>query len=214
MSVLREEMSVPGFVSNEGSADDLGQGFASDPGDAQAPVPEVVVHGHGVLGSHALDRGHLQTVAAAYALPQPESCRCHTPSVPCCLGSAYALCLSQEGVVVPDLSPAAAATVNKLVAINAQIKDLTEEAEALKAQLRKALDVGEYTVNGKPALSVSETRKFDVTVAALVIPPGMLPGVQINTISRTMAQEMLPPELYAKCQSVSPKHTIRILGDA
>lgn len=112
-----------------------------------------------------------------------------------------------------DLSPAEEATVNKLIAINTAIKDLTEEAESLKAQLRKALDVGEYTVAGRPALSVSETRKFDAATAARVIPPDMLPGVQISTISRTMALELLPAELYAQCQSVSPKRAIRILGD-
>jgi hypothetical protein len=122
--------------------------------------------------------------------------------------------MHRGGITMSDLSPAEAATVNKLIAINAAIKDLTEEAESLKAQLRKALDVGEYTVDGKPALSVSETRKFDAALAARVIPPDLLPGVQISTISRAQALEMLPAELYAQCQSVSPKRTIRMLAES
>ncbi|MGH3800868.1 MAG: hypothetical protein ACRDTD_12155 [Pseudonocardiaceae bacterium] len=110
---------------------------------------------------------------------------------------------------MPDLDPSLAATVRKLTDINTQIRDLGSEADALKAQLRQALALGEHTVNGRPVVTISLTRKFDTSLAAQVLPPELLALVTVPTVDRALAEKLLPPALYERCQRVGANNTVR-----
>jgi hypothetical protein len=55
--------------------------------------------------------------------------------------------------------------VSALAEINARIADLNEQAEGLKAELR-GLGQGEYDIDGRVALRIIPSRRFDATAGA------------------------------------------------
>jgi hypothetical protein len=69
-SLIVEQVPVSGLVSDEVLPDDVGHRLVAELGDAQAPLPQDVLHGERVLRDFAFNRGHARTVVAAYALPQ------------------------------------------------------------------------------------------------------------------------------------------------
>ena len=60
--------------------------------------------------------------------------------------------------------------VSRLVDLQVQIADLTAEAEGLKAELR-VLPAGDHDIDGKPALRIIPTRRFDAAGAASLLDP-------------------------------------------
>lgn len=68
-----------------------------------------------------------------------------------------------------DLSPDYAQTLSRLVDLQAKIADYSSEAESLKAELRN-LEPGDYTLDGREALRIIPTRRFDAASAALRLP--------------------------------------------
>lgn len=60
--------------------------------------------------------------------------------------------------------------VSRLVDLQAQIAELTTEAEGLKSELR-ALPAGDHDIDGRPALRIIPTRRFDVAGAASMLDP-------------------------------------------
>lgn len=101
--VIAEQVLVPGPVAHEGLLEHGRQGFVAQPGDLEAVLPQTVVHGDRVLGSHSLGR-HTGTVSAAYAMPQRIGVRvahfggcCHgsilTAEQGDCLGGLPTQCL-------------------------------------------------------------------------------------------------------------------------
>lgn len=59
--------------------------------------------------------------------------------------------------------------LSRLVDLNVRIAELNGEAESLKAELR-ALPAGDYLYNGRPALRIVPTRRFDATAAINLVP--------------------------------------------
>jgi hypothetical protein len=108
-----------------------------------------------------------------------------------------------------DLDPDAAATLRKLRDVLDQIKHLEEEANAYKTLLRGKLGVGQYTVNGQPAVTISPTKRFDPDKAAEILPPAAIEGISKTVIDAALAKKTLPPALYALCQSETGKPTVR-----
>lgn len=116
----------------------------------------------------------------------------------------------QSAVVRPELNPDAAATVAKLRAVLEQIRQLEADADIYKAQLRDALGAGAYTVGGKPALSITPTRRFDAAHAEQILPPQWLDAVRRPVVDAKLAKELLPPALFAACQVESAKPTVKL----
>lgn len=108
-----------------------------------------------------------------------------------------------------ELDPATAATLAKLTATLEQIAQLTVDAETYKAQLRTKLAPGAYTIGGRPALSITQTRKFNADRAAEMLPPDMLAAVSRPMVDTKLAKEMLPPALYQLCSVESGKPTVK-----
>lgn len=71
---------------------------------------------------------------------------------------------------MPNLDTDTARIVAHLADIQAKIADLTSEAEGLKAELRQ-LPPADYEIDGKPALRLIPTRRFDVNGAASLLDP-------------------------------------------
>lgn len=109
-----------------------------------------------------------------------------------------------------ELTRQYAETVAQLAAITEQIKELTEEADKLKGFLRGDLEPGAYTVDGRPALSITPTRRFDPTLAVTVVPNELLRLITVETIDGKRAKQILPPALYERCQKESPTATVKL----
>lgn len=62
--------------------------------------------------------------------------------------------------------------VARLVDVQAQIAELSGEAEEIKAELR-TLPPGDHEINGKAALRIVPTRRFDVAGAASLLEPDL-----------------------------------------
>lgn len=56
--------------------------------------------------------------------------------------------------------------VQRLADIQANIADLNSDAEAIKAELRNLLPLGDHNINGRPALRLIPNRRFNVTAGA------------------------------------------------
>lgn len=100
--------------------------------------------------------------------------------------------------------------ITRLVHINARITELHEEQDSIKHQLANNLKHGDYTINGKPAFTLSVGKRFDPNLAAQIIPPQLLPLCQALVIDSTRAKAVLPPTLYEQCQKPNSKPTVRL----
>jgi hypothetical protein len=109
-----------------------------------------------------------------------------------------------------ELDPTHTQLVTQLVELNAQISDLTEQAETIKAKLRANLDTGTHTINGRPAVTITPTRRFSTTRAQTVLPTELLTLCQIHVIDAKRAREVLPPALYESCQEITGKPQVRL----
>lgn len=64
-----------------------------------------------------------------------------------------------------DLDADTAVMLRKLVDLQARAADLDSQIESIKAELR-ALPPGDFALDGRPALRIIPTRRFDVDKAA------------------------------------------------
>lgn len=103
-----------------------------------------------------------------------------------------------------------AATAAKLAATVAQIRQLEQDAELFKSQLRAVLTPGAYTVGGRPALTITATRRFNPDQAVKTLPPELLAAVSRMTVDAKLAREILPPGLYQACSVEAGKPTVRL----
>ncbi len=108
-----------------------------------------------------------------------------------------------------ELDPQTAATLAKLNDTLAQIKQLTEDAENYKGQLRGKLTPGAYTVGGRPALSITPTRRFDPARAAEILPADQIAAVSRMQIDPKLAKSHLAPALYELCQVDAGKCAVK-----
>lgn len=99
-----------------------------------------------------------------------------------------------------ELDPDTAATLAKLVATLEQIRQLTADAEHFKTQLRDRLGPGAYTIDTRPALTITPTRRFDPDRAATMLPPTQLAAITRPVVDPTLAKQILAPALYDLCR--------------
>lgn len=97
-----------------------------------------------------------------------------------------------------------------LADLQARIAELQEQADEIKAKLRANLTPDTYTVNGKRAVSIAETRRFSAAKASEVLPPQLLALCQVMEIDAARAKTVLPPHLYEQCQVVTGKPQVRL----
>lgn len=71
---------------------------------------------------------------------------------------------------MPDLDTDTARLIAALAETNAQIAELNTRAEAIKAELRAALPPGDHNLDGRPALRIIPTRRFDAGAGLQLIP--------------------------------------------
>lgn len=101
--------------------------------------------------------------------------------------------------------------VSRLAQI-AEIKaDLDSEEKALKAELRQRLDLGQWTWNGRPAVSLSPNRRFSPDRAVEVLPPELLALCTATKVDGATAKKVLPPAMYAACQADAGEPVLRLL---
>lgn len=101
----------------------------------------------------------------------------------------------------------------KIKAIDAQIKQLTEQkAEIMRNAEVDLLPIGTH-VDGRVAVVVSPNRRFDSELAMKAYPLGEN-GENLElydaTISSTKAKALLAPAEYEKLQKVFPKNKVEV----
>lgn len=100
--------------------------------------------------------------------------------------------------------------VARLAYLQAHRGSLEAEEAQIKAKLAENHKDGTYTINGKPALSITTGHRFDPTLAVQVLPPELVALCQATGIDSKRAKEVLPPALYAQCQKPSNKPTVQV----
>ena len=110
-----------------------------------------------------------------------------------------------------ELTEGTRGLVSRLAAINEQKAALEAEERLIKAELRANLDVGQWTWNGTPVLSLAPNRRFSAEKAAQVLPPELLALCRSDKVDSTQAKKVLPPALYAQCQDVAGEPVVRVL---
>ncbi|MCA1696408.1 MAG: hypothetical protein LC749_17755 [Actinobacteria bacterium] len=100
--------------------------------------------------------------------------------------------------------------VTRLAYIQARKAELTDEETQLKAKIAENITHGTYTINGKPALTVSTGHRFNPTLAAQILPPALATLCQVTTIDSKRAKAVLPPDLYAQCQKPNDNTTVTV----
>lgn len=100
--------------------------------------------------------------------------------------------------------------VKMLADLDIRERQIKNEKDAIKAQLRAELKRGHYTINGVPALSLTPTRRFDPEKAAEILPPAVFEAVARKVVDPTLAKQKLPPELYELCQKETPNDTVKL----
>lgn len=100
--------------------------------------------------------------------------------------------------------------VERLADLQQRIKELEEQADEIKDKLRANLTVGSYTVNGKPVISLSPTRRFSPKAAIRILTPELLALCQITVVDAKLARAVLPPAIYEFCQENAGKNQVRL----
>lgn len=101
--------------------------------------------------------------------------------------------------------------VQRLAKLQAQSDEIAGEIESLKTELRDRLDIGDYTLDGRPAVRITQTRRLDVDKAA-----GMLP-VELRELARSTSydvrklREYLAPAFIAECMVETGNPSVRVL---
>lgn len=106
-----------------------------------------------------------------------------------------------------NLDPKAAKAFTRLIELNAQITELSREADDLKAQLRTALAAGDYTIKGQPALRIQPQRRFDPESGYALIPEELKRECLSVSIDASKVKQHLTPAQLDTCmvESGQPK---------
>jgi len=82
--------------------------------------------------------------------------------------------------------------LTRLADIQAKVADLNGEAESLKAELR-SLPPGDHDINGRPALRIIPTRRFDSAKAAGLLSPSQRQDALVVSYDATKVKAHLTP---------------------
>lgn len=108
-----------------------------------------------------------------------------------------------------NLDPAAIGTWARLRELTTRIRELTDEAEQLKQQLRDHLGAGEYRVAGKPMFTITPQRRFDPARAEQLLTAEQLQACQKTILDRDAVQKTVAPDLYSAMQVEQGKPVVR-----
>lgn len=96
-----------------------------------------------------------------------------------------------------EISDEALDVVNRLAAVNADIAQLTEQANDLKGRLRQLLrEPGTYTAEGAKVVTLTPNRRFDPRLAFELLPDDLLRLCTVTKIDPAAAKKVLPPAIY------------------
>jgi hypothetical protein len=94
-----------------------------------------------------------------------------------------------------------ASLVERLEYLTLKIKQLTQDAEDTKAQLREELGEGEYTYAGTGRLTIHENYRFSQDKARDVLPVDVYDSLLVPHVDTAAAKATLSPEMYSRCQA-------------
>lgn len=91
-----------------------------------------------------------------------------------------------------DLDADRTRIVTRLAEVQEKIAAYTADAEALKAELRQ-LPAGDYAVDGRPAVRIIPTRRFDATAAAGLLSTEQRESALVVTYDAAKVKQHLTP---------------------
>lgn len=100
--------------------------------------------------------------------------------------------------------------VAKLAELNARISDLTAEAESLKAELR-SLPPGDHIIDGRPALRIIPTRRFDPVKGLALLPPALHADCYTTALDAAKVKQFLAPALLETAMVEAGKNKVVVL---
>lgn len=100
--------------------------------------------------------------------------------------------------------------VRRLAELQAQIAELTDIAEGIKTELR-TLPPGDHTVDGRPALRIIPTRRFDPKIGITLVPEVLREQCYTTDLDPAKVKEFLPPALLDTCMVESGKAKVSVL---
>lgn len=109
-----------------------------------------------------------------------------------------------------ELDTDTARIVARLAELQATISDLSAEAEALKAELR-SLPAGDHDIDGRPALRIVPTRRFDAEKALELVPDPLRGECHVTVVDPKKVREYLAPALVDACMVESGKPRVTVL---
>jgi hypothetical protein len=109
-----------------------------------------------------------------------------------------------------DLDVDTARIVAKLADLNAHIADLTSEAESLKAELRN-LPAGDHLINGRPALRIVPTRRFDAEKGLALLPVALRGDCYSTVLDAAKVKQFLAPALLETVMVEAGKPKVVVL---
>lgn len=109
-----------------------------------------------------------------------------------------------------DLLTADADLVRRLAELQAQIAELTELAEGIKTELR-TLPAGDHTIDGKPALRIVPTRRFDPKLGITLVPEVLREQCYTTDLDAAKVREFLSPALLDTCMVDAGKPKVSVL---
>ena len=99
-----------------------------------------------------------------------------------------------------ELDPQTLTTWAQLRDIEARIKDLTEQADTLKATLREHLGAGDYTVGRVPVFTIKSGHKYSEDRARAVLTADEITACTMSVLDRAKVQATVSPDVYRSCQ--------------
>lgn len=109
-----------------------------------------------------------------------------------------------------DLDTDTTRIVAKLAELNARISDLTSKAESLKAELR-SLPPGDHLIDGRPALRIVPTRKFDAEKGLALLPDALRGDCYTTALDPAKVKQFLAPALLESVMVEAGKAKVVLL---
>lgn len=100
-----------------------------------------------------------------------------------------------------ELDAQALTTWAQLRDIETHIKDLTEQADTLKATLREHLGAGEFTVGRVPVFTIKPGHKYSDRLARAVLTADEVAACTVPVLDRAKVQATVSPERYRAMQT-------------
>lgn len=111
---------------------------------------------------------------------------------------------------VTDLDADRARIVSRLADLQATAAEIGSEVESLKAELR-SLPAGDFAINGRPALRITATRRFDVEAGAALLSHDQREAAKVVTFDAAAIKRHLTEVEIEECMVVSGNPKVQVL---